>query len=164
MLEFLSPFDFTNFFLAGKVIQLLLNIILNLIQDKYEHNFQKILFTKWFINLFVAYLLVWAVSFCHRFSCPLCPQILEASLPGIRWSWKVDKVGMWEIEENCVVTFFKTWIHTKVQNLFWSHIYILFSISTMLFLKTFMDFYKFIFIEKTPQFSLKFIRADKVLN
>ena len=37
-------------------------------------------------NLFMAYLLVWAVSFCRRFFCPLYPRILKAFLLGIRWS------------------------------------------------------------------------------
>ena len=43
-------------------------------------------------NLFMAYLLVWAVSFCRRFFCPLYPRILKAFLLGIRWSWKIDEL------------------------------------------------------------------------
>ena len=46
-------------------------------------------------NLFMAYLLVWAVSFCRRFFCPLYPRILKAFLGGIlgiRWSWKIDEL------------------------------------------------------------------------
>ena len=43
-------------------------------------------------NLFMAYLLVWAVSFCRRFFCPLYPRILKAFLLRMLWSWKIDEL------------------------------------------------------------------------